>query len=421
MKGYISTTGVFPLVTQDDSKRYELQRIVERLDDLEGSGTQLVTIYVPPDKRISDVVAHARQEHSEASNIKSKQTRTNVQDALSSIQSRLKGYNKTPENGMVIFSGAVDAKGDKTEMETIVLENPPQPVESYIYHCDSNFETEPLKEMLRNKSLYGLIVLDRREANVGWLRGKRIDPVANATSLVPGKQKKGGQSAQRFARLRREAIDKFYKEVAEMANEVFVPNREEIDGVLIGGPSPTKEEFIDGDYLHHEIQDLIVDKFDVSYTDESGLYELVDSAQDRLADLEVMKDKRIMSDFFEELRGGELAAYGEENVRKNLQAGAVDTLILSEDLRRKRGSFVCPECGATTEETFEGEVSPPDCPECGAETEVEEVEDVVDELIELAEQMSTDVSFISTDFEEGEQLKDAFGGVAGILRYQTGI
>lgn len=408
-------------MTEDDSKRYELQRIVERLDDLEGSGTQLVTIYIPPDKRINDVVAHVRQEHSEASNIKSKQTRTNVQDALSSIQSRLKGYDRTPENGMVIFSGAVEAKGDKTEMETIVLENPPQPVESYIYHCDSNFETGPLKEMIRDKSLYGLIVLDRREANVGWLQGKRIQPVANATSLVPGKQKKGGQSAQRFARLRREAIDKFYKEIAEMANEVFVPKKDEIDGILIGGPSPTKEEFIDGDYLHHELQDKIVDKFDVSYTDESGLTELVNSAQDRLADLEVMKDKQKMSRFFDELRGGELAAYGEDNVRQNLEAGAVDTLLLSEDLRRKRGSFICPNCGATTEETFEGDVSPPDCPECGAEMEVDEVEDVVDELVEIAEQMSTDVAFISSDFEEGEQLRDAFGGVAAILRYQTGI
>ena len=408
-------------MTEDDSKRYELQRIVERLDDLEGSGTQLVTIYIPPDKRINDVVAHVRQEHSEASNIKSKATRTNVQDALSSIQSRLKGYDRTPENGMVIFSGAVDAKGDKTEMETIVLENPPQSVESYIYHCDSNFETEPLKEMLRDKSLYGLIVLDRREANVGWLSGKRVEPVANATSLVPGKQKKGGQSAQRFARLRREAIDKFYKEVAEMANEVFVPRRGEVDGVLIGGPSPTKEEFIDGDYLHHEIQDMVVDKFDVSYTDESGLYDLVDAAQERLADLEVMKDKRRMSSFFDELRGGELAAYGEDKVRQNLEAGAVDTLLLSEDLRRRRGTFTCPNCGATVEETFEGDVTPPDCPECGAETEADDVEDVVDELVKIAEQMSTDVAFISSDFEEGEQLRDAFGGVAAILRYQTGI
>jgi len=29
--------------------------------------------------------------------------------------------------------------------------------------------------------------------------------------------------------------------------------------------------------------------------------------------------------------------------------------------------------------------------------------------------------FSSTDFEKGEQLLNAFGGVAGILRYSTGI
>ncbi len=408
---------------EDDSQRYELQRVIERLDEMEGSGTQLVSVYVPPDKQLSDVVAHLRQEHSEASNIKSKQTRTNVQDALSSIQSRLQGYDRTPDRGMVVFSGAVDAAGGKTEMETFVIDQPPQKIPSFIYHCDSDFETEPLEEMLRDKSLYLLVVLDRREANVGWLKGKRVEPVASASSLVPGKTRKGGQSAQRFARRRKEAIDKFYKEVAEMANEVGVPKKEDVDGVLVGGPSPTKEEFLDGDYLHHELGKKLVGKFDVSYTDESGLYEIVDAAQEQLADLEVMKDKKAMDEFFEELRGGSLATYGEEKVRENLEAGAVDTLLLSEDLRRRRLELNCGDCGHSWSETTDKpSVSQISCPECDSgDPEVADEEDVVDELVETAEQMSTDVAFISTDFEEGEQLKDAFGGVAGVLRYQTGI
>ncbi|MFB6157726.1 MAG: peptide chain release factor aRF-1, partial [Haloferacaceae archaeon] len=190
-----------------DRKKYEFSRVIEELDEYEGSGTQLVTIYVPEDKRISDVVQHVTQEHSEASNIKSKQTRTNVQDALKSLKDRLRYYDEPPENGMVLFSGAVDAGGGQTDMVTKVLESPPQPVESFRYHCDSDFLTEPLEEMLADQGLFGLIVLDRREANVGWLRGKRVEPVKNASSLVPGKQRKGGQSAQRFARLRLEAID----------------------------------------------------------------------------------------------------------------------------------------------------------------------------------------------------------------------
>ncbi len=404
-----------------DRRKYEFQKVIEELQEYEGSGTQLVTIYVPPERQISDVVEHVTQEHSEASNIKSKSTRTNVQDALKSIKDRLRYYDTPPENGMVLFSGAIDTGGGQTEMVTKVLEDPPQPIESFRYHCDSNFLTEPLEEMLADKGLYGLIVLDRREANVGWLRGKRVEPVKSTTSLVPGKQRKGGQSAQRFARLRLEAIDNFYQEVAGMANELFVPQRHELDGVLVGGPSPTKDEFLDGDYLHHELQDKVLGKFDVSYTDESGLYDLVDAADDALADAEIMEDKSHMEDFFSELHGGELATYGFEPTRRNLQMGAVDRLLLSEDLRKDVATFVCPD--GSTEYVTVDRTAEPESPTCsdGSPAELEGREDIIDHLMELASERGTEVKLISTAFEKGEQLKDAFGGVAGILRYETGV
>ncbi|MFC3957710.1 peptide chain release factor aRF-1 [Halovivax cerinus] len=411
---------------QTDRKKYEFRKVIEDLKNFEGSGTQLVTIYVPDDRQISDVVAHVTQEHSEASNIKSKQTRTNVQDALTSIKDRLKYYDTyPPDNGMVLFSGAVDSGGGQTEMVTQVLEGPPQPVESFRYHCDSDFLTEPLEEMLTDQGLYGLVVLDRREANVGWLKGKRIEPVKSASSLVPGKQRKGGQSAQRFARLRLEAIDNFYQEVAGMANDLFVPKRHDIEGILVGGPSPTKEEFLDGDYLHHELQDSVIGKFDVSYTDESGLRELVDNAEDALADAEVMKDKREMETFFEELNAGDLATYGFEETRRNLVMGSVETLLISEDLRKDVVSYECPECDTTDRDVIDRRTSTPEhtCSECGSEVPTDEAEreDAIEHLIEIAEQRGTETKFISTDFEKGEQLYDAFGGFAGILRYSTGV
>ena len=406
---------------QSDKQKYEFQKVIEELDDYSGSGTQLVSIYVPEDRLISDVVAHVTQEHSEASNIKSKQTRTAVQDALKSIKDRLKYYDiRPPENGMVLFSGAVDAGGGQTDMVTEVLESPPDPIESFRYHCDSHFLTEPLQEMLGDKGLYGLIVLDRREANVGWLKGKRVEPVKSASSLVPGKQRKGGQSAQRFARLRLEAIDNFYQEVAGMANDLMVPKRHELDGILVGGPSPTKDEFLDGEYLHHELQDVVLGKFDVAYTDESGLKDLVDSASDVLSDQEVVKDKNQMDEFFEKLHVGNESTYGFEATRKNLVMGSVDRLLISEDLRQ---DVVVYDCNGT--EAFEmvdrrHNTPTHECPD-GTEAEVVEREDAIEHLINLAEQRGTETKFISTDFEKGEQLLDAFGGVAGILRYSTGI
>jgi peptide chain release factor subunit 1 len=408
---------------QTDKQRYEFQKVIEELTEYRGSGTQLVTIYVPEDRLISDVVAHVTQEHSEASNIKSKDTRTNVQDALKSIKDRLKYYDtKPPENGMVLFSGAVDTGGGRTDMITKVLESPPRPIESFRYHCDSAFLTEPLEEMLADKGLFGLIVLDRREANVGWLRGKRVEPVKSASSLVPGKQRKGGQSAQRFARLRLEAIDNFYQEVAGMANELFVPERHELDGILVGGPSPTKDEFLDGDYLHHELQDHVVGKFDVAYTDESGLYDLVDAAGDVLAEQEILKDKQVMEEFFEELHDGERATYGFGPTRENLIMGAVDRLLISEDLRKDVVIYECSE-GHDEVEFLDSteEAGEYTCSRCGETVEDGEREDAIDHLMEIADQRGTETVFISTDFEKGEQLLSAFGGVAGLLRYATGV
>ncbi|WP_255193371.1 peptide chain release factor aRF-1 [Natronobeatus ordinarius] len=411
---------------QSDRKKYEFRKVIEDLKNYEGSGTQLVTIYVPDDRQVSDVVAHVTQEHSEAANIKSKQTRTNVQDALTSIKDRLRYYDTyPPENGMVLFSGAVNSGGGQTEMVTKVLEEPPQPVESFRYHCDSNFLTGPLEEMLTDKGLYGLVVLDRREANVGWLKGKRIEPVKSASSLVPGKQRKGGQSAQRFARLRLEAIDNFYQEVAGMANDLFVPKRHDLEGILVGGPSPTKDEFLDGDYLHHEIQDKVLGKFDVSYTDESGLRELVDNAEDALADAEVIKDKQQMEEFFKELHAGNLATYGFAETRENLMMGSVDRLLISEDLRKDVVTYECGECDNTDREMIDRRKATPGhtCSACGADVEAddEDREDAIEHLMSLAEQRGTETKFISTDFEKGEQLYNAFGGVAGILRYSTGV
>ncbi|MFW6382639.1 MAG: peptide chain release factor 1, partial [Haloferacaceae archaeon] len=175
-----------------------------------------------------------------------------------------------------------------------------------------------------------------------------------------------------------------------------------------------------GGYLHHELQDLVLGKFDVSYTDESGLSDLVDAASDVLSDQEVVKDKREMEEFFEKLHVGNESTYGFAATRENLVMGSVDRLLISEDLRK---DVVVYDCDGTEEfEVVDRRHATPDhkCSN-GAAAEVLEREDVIDHLIAIAEQRGTDVKFISTDFEKGEQLMDAFGGVAGILRYSTGV
>jgi len=414
--------------SEEQRHKYEFKRKLEELRNKQGQGTELISLYIPHEKRISDVVAYLRDEHGSAANIKSKQTKTNVQSALESIMARLRYYKEPPENGMVIFCGAISLGGDKQDLESIVVE-PPQVITSYSYRCGSNFELEKLEAMLVDKKTFGLIVVDRREATIGTLKGNHITPLRHLTSTVPGKQKKGGQSSHRFQQLRLIAINEFNKRIGDAANDIFLAiDRNDFQGILIGGPTPSKEEFVKGEFLHHELQPKILGLYDIAYTDESGLTELMDSAGDTLSNLDVVKEKNLMDRFMRQLvveRG--LAAYGEDSVRANLQMGAVEVLLLSEDLRKSKITVKCQSgnCDYTVVKSIKyriGEMPTVGerCPKCQSSLAITENIDLVEELSLTAEQMNTEVEFVSTDFEEGEQLFNAFGGIAAILRYHTG-
>jgi len=402
-----------------DLQKYEFRRSFEEVRKLSGRGTELISLYVPPSRQVSDVAAYLRNEYSQSSNIKSASTRKNVQAAISSILARLKNFRQPPEHGLVFFVGHTSTGADQTSMVQYVLE-PPDPVPTFVYRCDSQFYTEPLEDMLEHKDTYGLLVIDRGEATIGLLHGKRIIPVKNIPSLVPSKHGRGGQSARRFERLIEIAAHEFYKKVGETAKEAFL-SQGNLKGILVGGPGPTKETFVKGEYMHYELQKKIIDTFDTGYTDEYGLRELVEKAREALRDIDLMREKDLMQRLLEEIRqpNGGLSIYGEEQVRNALMIGAVDTLLLSEDLRRMKLSLTCPSCGSKKDALAKDTNEQFMCDKCSTVMAVESSEDLVGELHKLADANGTRIEFISGESEEGELLMRAFGGMAGILRFRV--
>lgn len=404
-------------------QRYDFKRDLEEIANLRGQHTELISLYVPASKQISDVTNYLRAEASQASNIKSTQTRKNVQAAIESLLSRLRYYRQAPENGLVLFVGAVVTGNNQQDMRAYVFE-PPQTVTTFVYRCDSTFYIDPLRDMLAEKEIYGLLLIDRRECTVGILRGKRIETVFYDTSQVPGKHGRGGQSQRRMERLTEIAADEWYKKMGERASEIF-RNTSGLVGILVGGPGPSKRAFIEGKFLHYELEPKILDLFDTGYTDEYGLRELVDNASEALKSLGLVKEKNLIKRLLGEIRNSDagLATYGEAHVRYALQMGAVDVLLLSEGLRRYRAKIACSSCDYTEPDRtikaadIEKRLDEK-CPKCQSRLVVKEKKDLVDELSELAETSRANVELISQDSDEGETLLKAFGGVAAILRYR---
>ncbi|HEX17629.1 MAG TPA: peptide chain release factor 1 [Thermoplasmatales archaeon] len=406
-----------------DIERYEFKKKLEEIKSCKGQHTELISLYIPPNRQISDVMSYLRNEYSQSTNIKSKTTRKNVLSAIESIMSRLRYFKKPPENGLVFFVGNTIRGANETEMVAYVIE-PPVPIQSFIYRCDSSFYTQPLEDLLAERDVYGLFLIDRRECTIGMLRGKRIELIDYLTSRVPGKHGRGGQSQRRFERLIELAAHEWFEKCGKKISEIFL-NEKDLKGIFVGGPGPTKYHFVDGDYLHYEVKKKIIDIFDTGYTDESGLRELVEIISQRKDELKISKEKRVMRRFLKEIvkREKSLAVYGEEEVRRALEMGAVDTLLLSEDLDRYRVKLRCESCGREEEVTTgraeieEMEKKGRRCRACDGIMVIKEKIDVIEELSKKALEMGTKVELISKDSEEGATLLNTFGGIAGILRY----
>ncbi|MAG08605.1 peptide chain release factor 1 [Candidatus Woesearchaeota archaeon] len=359
-------------------QKHKLKKFVKELELHRGRHTELVSVYIPKGYDINKVINHLSQEQGTASNIKSASTRKNVVDALERMIQHLRLFKRTPENGLAAFSGNIASKEGQQDLKVWSIE-PPVPLKTRIYRCDKEFVLDLLRDMMEVKEIYALVIVDRRDANIAYLKGKTIVPVLKSHSQVPGKIKAGGQSAARYARIREGAIKDHYKKVADHMKNEFL-GKKELKGIIMGGPGPSKHDLIDGDFITTELKKKIIAIKDISYTGEFGLQELLDKSKDVLAKEEVMAEKDIMSKFFELLsKKPGMVSYGEKEVAKSLKNGAVETLLLSEDLDDKE----------------------------------------IDKLEEEAKQVGSEVKIISTETREGAQLRD-MGKVAAILRYDTG-
>ena len=407
--------------------RFRFERMLKDLASKEGRGTELISLYIPPGRRISDVTSYLRDEWGTASNIKSKTTRKNVQDAIIRVMERLKLFKEVPENGLCIFCGTIPTnKPGEGKMELHVL-IPPEPINIYFYRCDQRFILEPLFDLLRREESYGIILMDNKEATFALLKGKRADILKEITSGVPGKHRAGGQSARRFERLREASLHEYYKRVGKTADALFleVPN---LKGIIIAGSAGTKEDFRKGKYLHYELDAKILATIDTAYTGKEGVKEVVDRAGGLLKNVRFTEERRLVQKFLYQVgHDTGLATYGEREIMKVLKTSNVETLLVSEGLRRVELKIRCGSCGY--EETkildegevaeFEDSLSERKCPRCENSTlEAVEKRDLIEVLADMAEAAGAEFEVISSETEEGVMLKESFGGIAAILKFR---
>ncbi len=411
------------LMESDSAEQALFKKKLKELSGYKGRGTELISVYIPFGTDRGSVMNQLATEMGQSSNIKSPQTRKNVQTALKKISNYLKQTDfKIPDTGVAVFSGNVSPQEGRTDMRLIVLKAL-KPLRTKLYWCDSSFHLDPMQEMMVPSEVYAFITMDKREATIALMVGKRYEVIGHFTSNVAGKFRAGGQSAQRFEHLRQEAANDFYKSVSNKINSALEGKWEKLRGVIVGGPGQTKHDFLGTEAMDYRIREKILGTLDISYTDESGIRELIQRSEDLLRSTGMMQEKKLVEKFLFEVAKDGLATYGQLDVEEALQKGQVKLLLVSEGITWRVIKVKCTQCEeekvfTLKDATKEFESNKIKCEKCGSAVEEMEETDYLDHLLEAAHIAGTETAVISIDTEEGSQFYHSFGGIGAMLRYK---
>jgi peptide chain release factor subunit 1 len=419
--------GKFVIEKQDSVKLYKIRKTLEELSQKTGRGTELISLYIPGGKQLHEVITILREEQGTADNIKSDLTRTHVVDSLSKVAQRLKLYKKTPDRGLVMFCGALPPEGGGplgSEVVKVYEIDPPKTLKTFLYRCDDHFHVDLLKDMLKDDNLIGFLAIDAKDAGWGLLHGDKIEVLKETGSGVAGKHRQGGQSAKRFQKLREMELTYFFNRVADITKEYFI-DIYPIKGLIISGPGPTKEEFINNNYLEYRLQDMILSTIDASYSGSEGIREAFAKSGEILSDYRMVEEKKMIEELFKHINTNTgLGSYGMKEVISYLKNNVADKIVITDDTNLHRIESKCKRCRDIQEYFVERPMVIPKktellnapCPNCkSTDSEVSE-QDIVDYLALIATKTGTSVEVVSGKAEHGVMLS-SIGKIGAVLRY----
>ncbi|XP_055344506.1 eukaryotic peptide chain release factor subunit 1-like [Paramacrobiotus metropolitanus] len=420
----MATAGAGDDSSDRNVEMWKIRRLIKSLEAARGNGTSMISLIIPPKDQISRVGKMLADEFGTASNIKSRVNRLSVLGAITSVQQRLKLYNKVPTNGLVIYCGTIVTDEGKEKKVNIDFE-PFKAINTSLYLCDNKFHTEALQALLADDTKFGFIVMDGNGALFGTLQGNTRDILAQFTVDLPKKHGRGGQSALRFARLRVEKRHNYVRKVAETAVTCFIANdRVNVAGLVLAGSADFKTELAQSDMFDQRLQAKIVKTVDISYGGEQGFNQAIELSADCLASVKFVQEKKLIGKFFDEVsQDTGKVCFGVDDTVKCLESGAVETLICWENLDIMRYVLRNTNTGEKkivylrpNQTQDKSNLTDKDT---GTELEEEEKMALLEWLANEYKNFGATLEIVTDKSPEGSQFVRGFGGIGGMLRYQV--
>jgi len=409
--------------TDSNIEIWKIKKLIRSLEAARGNGTSMISLILPPKDQVSRAAKMLSDEFGTASNIKSRVNRLSVLSAITSTQQRLKLFNRVPPNGLVIYCGTILTDDNKEKKVNIDFE-PFKPINTSLYLCDNKFHTEALQELLESDDKFGFIVMDGNGCLYGTLAGNTREVLHKFSVDLPKKHGRGGQSALRFARLRLEKRQNYVRKVAEVSAQMFITSDKcNVIGIVLAGSADFKNDLHHSDVFDQRLVAKVMKTVDVSYGGENGFNQAIELSAEALANVKFIQEKKLISQYFEQIsQDTGKYCFGIDDTLKALDMGAVETLIVFENLETMR--YTLKNTQTAEESTIhlskeqESDQSHFVTPE-GVELETTEKLQLVEWFATNYKNFGATLEFVTNRSQEGSQFVKGFGGIGGILRYKV--
>jgi len=408
--------------TDDYIKRWKVKQLINQLNSAKGNGTSMITLIIPKDGQVSRVQKMLTEEYGTATNIKNHVNKLSVQAGIRSAQEKLKLYKEIPTNGLVVCVGTVLVDGNKEKKLAIDFE-PFKPINKFIYKCDNKFHTDALSELLEDDKKYGFIIVDGSGSVYGTVSGNNKEILARFTVDLPKKHGRGGQPSMRFARIRLEKRHNYLRKVAETATTVFITNDlPNVEGLILAGSSNFKKQLAQTDMFDKRLKAVVLNVIDIAYGGEAGFNQAIQYAQETLKNVKFVKERKLLTSYFDEInKDSGKYCYGVKDTMFALEGGAVEVLILWEELPIRRIELTNPLTQKKEQRYLQpeelGEEQSHYLDSEGVKLEVTEDSLLVEWLADKYKNFGAKLEFVTDKSTEGSQFAKGFGGIGGFMRY----
>jgi peptide chain release factor subunit 1 len=198
-----------------------------------------------------------------------------------------------------------------------------------IFSLDNEALIFPLARELDEFEPVGVVMIDASGARVVLVAGAVEEEVDTMKANIHHLSKVGGWSQMRYQRRRAKEVKHFAKEVARDAEEIF--KEENINRILLAG----RERMMTA--LKEELSDAMLDKCigEVLWDLEESGDEFIKKVKPVLEQAEREQEENILGRFTGEFRRDGLAVAGREDVKRALEYGAVDILLIDSEFDKE--------------------------------------------------------------------------------------